>query len=212
MQLQPRMKAGLLLLAIAGTIIVTSGSAQARHWRGGYYRGWGGYGGYGWYGGSPYYGYGYGSPAYGYAYNTYPSYGYGGTYANYAPNTQPMYANQAAPAYAAQNGGCNSTTAAYPPSGPMPGQPGAYNGTTYDGAPPTPTYAPGTMAPPVTGQAGDNANQHDAAMNPTMGGRPQPGSSDTANQHNATAPPLSAAAAPPSPGSTSDTANQHNTP
>jgi hypothetical protein len=207
MQLQPRMKAGLLLLAIAGTIVATSGTAQARHWRGGYYGGWGGYGWYG--GGNPYYGYG--SPAYGYAYNNYPSYGYGGTYANYAPSTQPMYANQAAPAYTAQNGGCNSTTAAYPPSGPMPGQPGAYNGATYDGAPPTPTYAPGTMAPPVSGQPGDNANQHNAAMNPTMGGTPQPGAtSDTANQHNTTAPPAPGTATPSS-GTTSDTANQHNT-
>jgi len=228
MRLHPGMKAGLLLLTIAGTIAAASGTAQARHGRGYYGRGYyGGYygggwgGGYGWYGAYPNNGYAYGN--YGYAQPAYAYNDYGTTTANYGPNVQPMNANQPAMVYG--QGGCSntSTTAAYPPSGPMPGMQGSANGTTYEGGPPTPTYAPGTNAPPMnaqgnyapgatTGQARDNANDHNATINPTAGGTPQPGSSaDTANNHNATAPPPAPASAPaPSP-SSSDTANQHNT-
>jgi hypothetical protein len=200
------MKAGLLLLTIAATIAAASGTAQARHGRGccgrGYYGGGGG-GGYGCYGGSP---------SNGYAYGT--------TTANYGPGAQPMMANQ----MVYGQGGCGNTatTAAYPPSGPMPGTPGGYNGATYENGSPTPTYAPGTNAPPMNaqgnyapgmnGQRMDNANDHNATMNPTVSGTPQPGSSaDTANNHNATAPPPAPASAPAPGSSSSDTANQHNT-
>jgi len=227
MRLHPGMKAGLLLLTIAGMIAAASGTAQARHGRGYYGRGYnGGYygggwgGGYGWYGGYPNNGYAYGNSGYAqpaYAYND-----YGTTTANYGPSVQPMNANQPAMVYG--QGGCSntSTTAAYPPSGPMPGMQGSANGTTYEGGPPTPTYAPGTNAPPMNaqgnyapgmnGQRMDNANDHNATMNPTVGGTPQPGSSaDTANNHNATAPPPAPTSAPARSPSSSDTANQHNT-
>jgi hypothetical protein len=216
MRLHPGMKAGLLLLAIAGTIAAASGTAQARHWRGYYGRGYnGGYygggwgGGYGWYGGYPNSGYAYGN--YG---SAQPSYAYndGTTTANYGPSAQPMMANQPAMVYGQGGCGNTSTTAAYPPSGPMPGAPGGYNGTTYENGPPTPTYAPRTNAPPVNGQRMDNANDHNATMNPTVGGTPQPGTAaDTANDHNATAPPPAPASAPAPGSSSSDTANQHNT-
>lgn len=183
MQRQPWMKACLLLLAIAGTVVATGGSAQARHWRGGYYGGWGGgwggYGGYGWYGGYPYNGYAYNYPNYGYSYG-YSPYNSGNAYvSNYAPSAQPMNANQV-PAYS--QGGCNSTTAAYPPSGPMPGTPGGYNGTTYEGGPPTPTYAPGAM-----GQPGNAGQQNAAPPPPGTAAAPSPSTtSGAANQPNAT--------------------------
>jgi hypothetical protein len=210
MQLHPRMKAGLLLLAVAGTMMAMSPSAEARDgrwgrggWRGGWDsgwrggRGWGGYGGYGWYGGYPYYGYAYDYPNYGYSTGYYPNSGYaydnsGNTTTNYAPSTQPVYGYS--------QGGCGTTTAAYPPSGPMPGTPGGYNGTPYEGGP-TPTYAPGTNAQ----QRGDMNGQRNGAMNPQMGGNQQPGAN---NQQNATTPPPPESAAPPSP---SNTGNQQNT-
>ncbi len=233
MRLHPGMKAGLLLLAIAGTIAATSETAHARRWRGyygngygnGYYGGYygnrwnGGWGGgYGWYGGYPAYGYGYNN--YGYAA---PGYAYGTTMTNYAPT----YGNQPAMVYGQGGCGNTTTTAAYPPSGPMPATPGGYNGTAYDGGQTydganTPTYAPGTNAPPVNrqgnyapainGQMRDNANDHNAATNPPANGTPQPGTAaNNANDHNATSPPPPPASAPAPSSSSSDTANQHNT-
>ncbi len=202
MRLHPGMKAGLLLLAVAGTIAAASGTAQARHWRGYYGRGYyGGYygggwgGGYGWYGGYPSNGYAYGN--YGYA----PSYAYndyGTSTANYGPIAQPMNANQPAMVYGQGGCGNTTTTAAYPPSGPMPGTPGGYNGTAYEGGPPTPTYAPGTNASPVNAQGNNAQGTSGQAMN-------------NANDHNATAPPPAPASAPAPSSSSSGAANQHNT-
>jgi hypothetical protein len=204
MRLHPWMKAGLLLLAIAGTIIASTGTAQARRWRGGGYYGngwgwggrgwgWGGYGGYGWYGGYPSYGYAYSYPYSGYNYAYAPSYSNDGSYTtSYAPNMN----------YAYQGGqGCGTTTAAYPPSGPQPGTTGGYNGTTYEGGA-TPTYAPGTNAPPPPAGQTDNVNgQRGAAMNPGAN------NSGTANPPNPDTPPAPGNSAPPSP---TTTPNQQN--
>jgi hypothetical protein len=201
MRLHTRMKAGLLLLAIAGTIVVTGGTAQARHWRHGCCGGCGyGYGGYGGCGCGSYAGgcgYSFGGGGCGYggcgaggcgvggcgaggcgttAYYGAPAYG---SYVNSAPIAQPMYGQ----------GGCGPTTAAYPPA-PMPGQPGGYNGTTYE-ANGTPTYAPGSAPPPP--QAGNDSVQHSAAMNPA---------NTMPNQPNAQAPPAPAATEPPAPAPT----------
>ncbi|HXY32907.1 MAG TPA: hypothetical protein VEI07_01690 [Planctomycetaceae bacterium] len=203
MQLHPRMKAGLLLLAIGVTVIATGQTAQARHWRGRCCGGWG-YGGCGGCGGYAYggcggcgcgiayggcgggCGAGYGGCAGGAcgvsAYNGYyyggPTYTYGNGYGNtytYAPNGQPMYANQAPPMSA---GGYSSTTSGYAPSAPMP--PGGYNGTTYDGGA-TPTYAPGTTAQPTTGQQGPAANPN-SPNSPPPPAAPNPSASSTPNQ------------------------------
>jgi hypothetical protein len=231
MQLHPRMKAGLLLLTIAGTVVAMSPSVQARDgrggrggrgwergrgWDGGWRGGWGGYGGYGWYGGYPSYGYGYGGydyPSYGYSYAP----DYGGTYTNYAP-TQPMYSGQQYQRYQSNGEGCGPTTAAYPPSGPMPGTPGGYNGTTYNGGPPNPTYAPGA-APGAyggaygaggygsgrPGQPGDNAGQRNPEMN-QQGNAPQTGATGgTANQQNTAPPPAPGSSSPQNPRPTSGT-------
>ena len=185
MRLQTRTRAGLLLLAITGTIIVSAGSAQAHH----RHRGCcGGCGGYAYYGGG---GCGGGCATGGCATGGCATGGCatgGCATGGCAPHA--MYMNQPAGTYVTQNGGCGPMTTAYPPAAPAPGQPGAYNGANYESAPPTPTYAPGTYAPPgaplVNGQRGNTAEQHNAARPPAMGDAPQP-NGDTAGQPNAAA-------------------------
>jgi hypothetical protein len=194
--MQARMKAGLLLLAVAGMVGVTTGTAEAHHHHrccGGYYGGcgYGGGCGGGCGGGMAYGGCGGGC---GYAggcsqggcgaggcptggcgvsttymspgYNNYASAPPANYTSNYAPNAQPMAAYN--------SGGCGPTTAAYPPSGPMQGAPNGYNGTPYDGG--QQTYAPGANNP---AQRNMNAPPPEASPPPPENQPPAPSPSST---------------------------------